>query len=546
MVNTNNDEVTKKLQLLRAEYAARLPILLAELETLAQHTLVPETQRVTLEEVHQRLHKLAGSAGSFGFASLGKHAKQLEQQAAEWLGLPSVDNGRLQVFVVALQTLAKSLTEPTSAVAVPAASLRTQIARTTRIFLLEDDQNVSDEISIMLRHFGHNVTHFNRLDTAEAAILAAPPDFIIADIVFLAEGRNSTDLLAKIQAIQARPIPIIFMSSRTDFAAYYAAVEAGAISYFNKPLDVFRLVDFLENYLDGERNTPYRVLIVDDDQTLANHYQLVLQSAGMRVEVVVAPEDVLPSLHEFHPEMILLDLNMPGCSGPQLAKVIRLSDEWLRIPITYLSSETDIDKRILAMGQAGDDFLTKPITDRELVSAVAVRAARSRQLSKAIDRDSLTGLLKHSRIKEQVEMEVARAQRSASSVCVAMIDLDHFKTVNDTYGHPTGDKVIKALAHLLRQRLRKTDAIGRYGGEEFVAVLPSCNETEAMRLMNDVRENFKRLNFQMDERYFHVTLSAGVSVLRPGSKWRADELLQQADNALYLAKKGGRDQVLLA
>jgi diguanylate cyclase (GGDEF)-like protein len=227
-----------------------------------------------------------------------------------------------------------------------------------------------------------------------------------------------------------------------------------------------------------------------------------------------------------------------------LAQVIRLNQDWLKIPITYLSSELDVEKRISAMGRAGDDFLTKPLSDRELVAAVSVRAARSRQLSDALDRDSLTGLLKHSRIKEQVDLELSRAMRANAALSVVMLDLDHFKVVNDTYGHAAGDKVIKALAHLLRQRLRKTDAIGRYGGEEFVAVLPNCAAGEALTLMEDVRQNFNELVFTTDEQTFKVSLSAGIASYIRGSS-RSEQLLQDADKALYRAKSQGRNQVCL-
>jgi diguanylate cyclase (GGDEF)-like protein len=256
------------------------------------------------------------------------------------------------------------------------------------------------------------------------------------------------------------------------------------------------------------------------------------------------PRAIFDVLQDFHPELILLDINMPECNGIELAQVIRLNQDWLRIPITYLSSEQDVEKRAQAMGRAGDDFLSKPMGDRELITAVSVRATRSRQLSDALDRDSLTGLLKHSRIKEQVDAELSRAMRAKENLSVVMLDLDYFKQVNDTYGHPAGDKVIKAIAHLLRQRLRKTDAVGRYGGEEFVAVLPRCSGEEAQLLMEDVRQRFRDITFSADQHSFNVTLSVGIAAYREGVE-RADQLLQEADAALYRAKSTGRNRICI-
>jgi diguanylate cyclase (GGDEF)-like protein len=363
--------------------------------------------------------------------------------------------------------------------------------------------------------------------------------------MFTEEGRETPEAVAILQQKLPSPVPVIFVSTRSDFAAYHASVRAGAVGYFVKPLDIIRLVDCFEYYLDRHRSAPYRVLIIDDDVALAEHYKLVLNAADIRAEVSNNPNEIFDVLQDFHPELILLDINMPGCDGIELAQVIRLNQDWLRVPITYLSSEQDVERRAVAMGRAGDDFLSKPLNDRELITAVSVRAARSRQLSDALDRDSLTGLLKHSRIKEQVDAELSRAIRANEALTVVMLDLDHFKQVNDTYGHPAGDKVIKAIAHLLRQRLRKTDAVGRYGGEEFVAVLPRCTSEEAQALMEDVRKRFQDISFSVDQCSFNVTLSVGIAAYRPGMV-RSDQLLQEADAALYRAKADGRNRVCLS
>jgi diguanylate cyclase (GGDEF)-like protein len=538
-----NAEIAQKLQALRNDYAARLPAEIASLRELVKDLTNPDMEWAALNQLSQKLHKLAGSAGSFGFPDLGKQAKKLELQAQAWLTSRQLDMGMLRVFSVAVAAL-DGLVQGDNVKQFPVISHSAPLTTNTLIYVLEDDLDVADEVCMTLRHFGHQVEHFNAIAAAEAAVLRRPPDFMICDIMFTKEERETPAAVAKMQQGLVAPIPVIFVSTRTDFEAYHAAVRAGAVGYFVKPLDIIKLVDCFEYYLDRHRSTPHRVLIIDDDLALAEHYKLVLSTADIRAEVSNNPRAIFDVLQDFHPELILLDINMPECNGIELAQVIRLNQDWLRIPITYLSSEQDVEKRAQAMGRAGDDFLSKPMGDRELITAVSVRATRSRQLSDALDRDSLTGLLKHSRIKEQVDAELSRAMRAKENLSVVMLDLDYFKQVNDTYGHPAGDKVIKAIAHLLRQRLRKTDAVGRYGGEEFVAVLPRCSSEEAQLLMEDVRQRFRDITFSADQHSFNVTLSVGIAAYREGVE-RADQLLQEADAALYRAKSTGRNRICI-
>lgn len=539
-----NADIAAKLQALRDDYAARLPSELAQLRTLVNDLADPGLRAPALTQLNHRLHKLAGSAGSFGFTDLGKQAKKLELQTQEWLAGMAMDMGLVRVFSVAVAALGGDLHPERNNKPMPLVSQSAPQKTNTLIYVLEDDPDIAEEVCMTLRHFGHQVEHFATIASAETEVLRRPPDFMICDIMFIEEGREATDAVMILQQHLPAPVPVIFVSTRTDFDAYHAAVRAGAVGYFVKPLDIIRLVDCFEYYLDRNRSAPHRVLIIDDDLALAEHYKLVLNAAGIHAQVSNDPRIIFELLQEFHPDLVLLDINMPGCNGIELAQVIRLNQDWLRVPITYLSSEQDVEKRAVAMGRAGDDFLSKPLSDRELVTAVSTRAARSRQLSDALDRDSLTGLLKHSRIKEQVDIELSRTVRGGGELSVVMLDLDHFKQVNDTYGHPAGDKVIKAIAHLLRQRLRKTDAVGRYGGEEFVAVLPRCGRREALLLMEDVRQRFRDISFNTGELTFNVTLSVGIASYRVGIE-RAEQLLQEADAALYRAKSEGRNQVCI-
>ena len=159
-------------------------------------------------------------------------------------------------------------------------------------------------------------------------------------------------------------------------------------------------------------------------------------------------------------------------------------------------------------------------------------------------RDSLTGLLNHTNLKEQLEIEVSRAMRLKQNIALAMLDLDHFKAVNDQYGHATGDRVLRSLSRMLMQRLRSTDVVGRYGGEEFAVILTGANAEEAAKRLHTVRESFAELSHFADGQEFKVTFSCGIAAAPPNGE--SAGLSEAADKALYEAKHAGRNCIVVA
>ena len=242
--------------------------------------------------------------------------------------------------------------------------------------------------------------------------------------------------------------------------------------------------------------------------------------------------------------MILLDMYMPDYSGMELAQIIRQMEQFLSIPIVFLSAETDKDKQLEALGIGGDDFLTKPIQPAHLVSSVTTRIERYRKMRTLMIHDGLTGLLNHSTTKERLSQEFERARRQNESLAFAMLDMDHFKLVNDTYGHTSGDRVLKSLAHMLRQRLRGSDTIGRFGGEEFAVIFPDTDEKRALGVMRELGEAFAKIHHYVGGQEFTVTFSCGVAAYPDFDG--IDALNEAADSALYAAKAAGRNQVIAA
>ena len=538
-------ELQRQLQLQNEQFAERLRHELPALGELAgelQHSGRPAQRREQVRRIREQLHKLAGAAGSFGFGPLGERARVLEQRANRWLDSSKPSAQALGAFARAVRQFAEFAWHDGHAVPdLGPGDLHDEPLPGCRIYLLESDAVAGAGMAQTLDNFGYETLLCRDFPTLQQAVEQQLPDALIVSV-------SRDDELLPIAALQQRlgtPLPLLAIHADAGFASQLAAVRAGAQGFFSRPLDLAQLENSLERCLNRQQGEPYRVLIVDDDHALAERYGLVLRNSQMQVQTLSKPQRVLELMHTFNPEVLVLDVDMPGCSGPELAQMIRLHDEWLRVTIIYLSAETDINRQMAALLKAGDDFLSKPLGDSELIAAVYSHAQRARSLSTALSRDSLTGLLKHADIKDQLAIEVQRASRASKPTSVVMLDLDHFKQVNDRYGHAAGDSVIRALANLLRQRLRRIDSLGRYGGEEFVAVLPECTAEEARRIFDEIRERFATLTFNAsDARSFTVSLSAGISATE--GETPPAVLLEQADQALYIAKRDGRNQVRIA
>jgi diguanylate cyclase (GGDEF)-like protein len=242
-----------------------------------------------------------------------------------------------------------------------------------------------------------------------------------------------------------------------------------------------------------------------------------------------------------------MDVNLPGVRGYDLVRFLRQDERFATLPVVFVTAEGREQERIAALRAGGDDHLMKPVTPGLLVSTVAARLERARFLKSLLIHDGLTGLLTHTAFLERARAAVASAHRAPERErALVLLDLDRFKRVNDTWGHPVGDRVLASLGLLLRRRLRASDAIGRLGGEEFALLLEDLSEDEALRLMRRFLSEFSKVAHRSaDGTLFHVTFSGGIAFYdlpeRTLEEWR-----QAADGALYAAKAAGRNRIELA
>ena len=505
-------------------------------------------------EIWQRLQRDEWTAGSLveltdANARLLQYAKRFEQQGhaelAEAIGASlaqvAANRGRLNSQAItelslAMQSLSRTgLRQGDQLETTSLPPLRKPIY----IALLDTER--AERLAQQMEYFGVTIQIIHGADDFRAMMDSRHPAVIVMDVDFGGAGAG-IQLALEAQTGLERKLPVLFYSHQeADTPFRLAAVRAGGQEFYTGTLDSARLLEKIETLTRTVYSDPIRALVVDDSRAQAMATEMALNSAGIVTRTLMQPGAVMAHLAEFVPDLIILDMYMPECTGTELAKVIRQHERYVSVPIIYLSAEDDLDKQLDAMSEGGDDFLTKPIKPRHLIATVRTRAARARSLQARIVQDSLTGLYNHTHTLQLLEDACFRARRSQRPITFAMLDIDHFKQVNDHYGHPMGDRVIKSLALFLKQRLRKSDHIGRYGGEEFAIVLPDTDLATATRLIDEIRQRFAEIHYPAPPKELSCTFSAGVAQLQPGQEMPA--LAKQADEALYAAKHAGRNCV---
>jgi two-component system cell cycle response regulator len=297
-----------------------------------------------------------------------------------------------------------------------------------------------------------------------------------------------------------------------------------------------------------------KILIADDSIVSRHLLEATLRKWGYEVMVACDGAEALGLLQrEDAPALIILDWMMPGMTGVEVCRRIRLRDSEPYTYILLLTSKSQKEDLIEGMEAGADDYITKPFDQNEL--QVRLRAGirlveLQTQLLKAREelrdqatRDSLTRLWNRSSILSELGRELARATRESRPLGVVIVDLDHFKLINDTHGHLAGDAVLREAARRMQNSIRQYDSIGRYGGEEFLILFPGCSEADTFAQADRLRKQLAQAEMSVNNTSLRVTASFGVTSAMPGEIWTEEALIRAADEALYVAKKSGRNRV---
>lgn len=357
---------------------------------------------------------------------------------------------------------------------------------------------------------------------------------------------------------KAARIPLLFVSANDTIENRRKGFKLEVIDFISKPFKHGDITRAVEKVLKPEKEfLGMRALVVDDSAGVRRMIRRLLKRNGIDV---FEAQNGLQALHLVQNQkedidIVITDYFMPEMCGDELCRLLRQRENMKQVPQFFISAFDDRDSTLEFFKAGASDYLRKPFIEEELQAKIEIHLRAKKyvneleKLNKKLEnlavRDGLTGLFNRRYCKEELDKYFCQASRYNLELSCILLDLDFFKKINDTYGHAFGDLVLVQFAEILKNKIRKADIAVRYGGEEFIVILPSTNTSGAATLAEKIRSFTSRHIFSDGVNSTHVQISVGISSLKVDKPENPDKLVSFADEALYTAKEGGRNRVCL-
>jgi diguanylate cyclase (GGDEF)-like protein len=529
------DALNDALAELRREYLFDAPGRLAELRKDVAAFRAGEADAAS--SLLRRFHRLAGSGGSYGFPDISALAREGEKLLSP--GAPGSEISPVARLESLVDRLAASFDVAARELGLPARGPAvTEFGWRALVVGLEN--RLRQDVTDALMNSGFVVRTDNGEGEPRELKLSERPDLVVVlDEPAGPDPYATATAWSGAGPVRPRSIVLVARSEATD------RVRALA-SGIDTILPADRVAVDLPNYaktLARIGSPPPRVLLVENEPAQAETLTQWLEQANAKVTHCADGNSAREAMVREAPDILLMDTRLPGLDGLSLARLVRQDARFALTPIVFLTHHDSVADQIEALSAGADHFITEPVDRELLIHLVVTRAERGRRLREMVHRDGLTGLLNHATLMAELEHAVEYARRHGESFAFMMIDVDHFKRVNDRYGHLAGDQVLLHVARVFQTTARASDLIGRYGGEEFGMILRRTDRAGAGILANKLRTALAEQPAVVGAgEQIPVRVCIGIAAY-PDDASSASDLALLADGALYRAKAGGRDRV---
>ena len=492
-----------------------------------------------LEALYDRVREISEASKAFALFQLNESVFSLEVYLSSFVG-SDITPGSAQLDAItgllrALKTAANATM--TDAQEVPAPS-----HGAVDVYMLGSKEGLLSELSEALRNLDCDLQYFADAESLLQKLQIQLPKVIVADTSELPEMPPLSAELVRLHSHTATKIPLIFVSSSTNLQLRVDAIRAGGDGYFVAPLDAAAVAMQVREMALPEQQTPYRVLVVEDDPTQADFAASILRKAGMEVMLVTEPVKVIKALHEFKPDLILMDIYMPEVNGLELTTIIRDHKEFVTIPIVFVSGEQNTDKQLDALSVGGDDFIAKPIRPKHLLGIVETKIRRARQLLNATGQppkhDRVTGLFSRPHFLDQVARFIDEASPSVFAG-VILVQPDKLASLQERIGVGGIDHLLAELGSVVSKQAQSQDLAARIDEHSIGLLLKRDREQTMVAQAQKILGEISRHAFSEG---LSVTASIGLCTI-DGHAENANGIIARAHKAAAQAATDGGNRV---
>jgi diguanylate cyclase (GGDEF)-like protein len=520
---------------LRREYLAEAPARLGELRKDLAAACVREPD--ALGSLKARFHRLAGSGGSYGFPAITTASREAEQ----WLvAHPDPDDSGFAYLGASIGRVAAAFDQAAKELGLPR-SPHKRPAFGWRAHLVGGASDLAARLTFALRDAQFAVTaapmHTDptTIPASErpdiAVLIPAPGEEIEIAVARWTAGEYERRVTVALVSDPRQLDALVEPYSRLDLLAEVSEADSEVAQWARA--------------VARAAAAPAAVLVVLADDTERNVITSWLEAAGLRVISAATAREGADALRQEQPDVVLLDFALPDAVGPALVRLIRRTGRLALVPVVALVNEETDAIREQAHDAGVDELQVRPLSQHRVASSVTHRASRARRLEESVRRDPLSGFLTVGTLLDEMESVLAYARREGERISFVLLDVDHFRRINEQLGHQVGDQVLTHIARVIRERIRASDLAVRMGGEEFGVLLRHCGSTDAKAIAEQIRASVVAMPPAVEGTALPVRLSAGVAGY-PEHAVGMRELLLAAERALRQAKETGRDRVMIS
>lgn len=487
------------------------------------------------------------------------YALQLVPPADYWKRFPPVAAAPpAAANVVPLHAPSAPAGEPPAAVADKPREAESPIADTAaaprtvnghgmrKVYHLTDGSPLACEIDQKLELSGYELSLLDHVEEVVEMIGTFPPHLVVVDAHFLGELDSLGEALRTARGRASHRVAMLALSEHGDLEVRLRAMRAGADAFIPLPAQAGDIMARIAELTESDQTDPYRIMIVEDDRSQAIFAESILRKAGMQTMMVTDPLAVLNDIDGFNPDLILMDLYMPGCSGTELTAIIREREAFVSTPIVFLSGESDTDKHFEALNAGGDDFLSKPIRPKHLISAVTNRLRRARHIRRRAQnqnpRDPVTGMYERAHVLDRINAKLAAEEAIAHRGGLLYVDLDDATNLREQVGLIGFDKLLGQIGAFLAAHLDASELVTRFGDTSFIVLSPERGANDLAEGSRALVDRVARERFDVDGQHFHIALRIGICPFS-ANLGDAGSMLTAAERAMSDTRRNDRDTV---